>query len=66
MTKYQYAVVVSFRNLDDDVIIDYCETEEEAIAKMEETEDYRDHAGVDDAYGEIDGIAIYKIEKVVI
>ena len=66
MTKYQYAVVVSFRNLNDDVIIDYCETEEEAIAKMEETEDYRDHARVDDAYGEIDGIAIYKIEKVVI
>lgn len=64
MTKYKYAVVVSFRNLNDDVIIDYCETENEAITKMEETEDYRDHAKADSPYGEIDGIRIYKIERI--
>ena len=64
MTKYKYAVVVSFRNLNDDVIIDYCETENEAITKMEEVEDYKKHARVDSPYGEIDGIRIYKIERI--
>ena len=42
------------------------ETEEEAITKMEELDDYRAHASCDSAYGEIDGTAIYKIEKVTI
>jgi len=66
MIKYNYIVVASFRGLNDDVIVDYCETENEAITKMEELDDYRAHATFDSAYGQIDGTAIYKIEKVTI
>jgi hypothetical protein len=66
MIKYNYIVVASFRGLNDDVIVDYCETENEAITKMEELDDYRAHASFDSPYGEIDGIGIYKIEKVTI
>ena len=31
MIKYNYIVVASFRGLNDDVIVDYCETEDEAM-----------------------------------
>lgn len=66
MIKYNYIVVASFRGLNDDAIVDYCETEDEAIKKMEELEDYRTHAKFDSAYGQIDGTAIYKIERIMI
>ena len=66
MIKYNYIVVASFRGLNDDVIVDYCETENEAITKMEELDDYRAHASFDSAYGQIDGTAIYKIERITI
>ena len=66
MIKYNYIVVASFRGLNDDVIVDYCETEDEAIKKTEELENYRTHATFDSAYGQIDGTAIYKIERIMI
>ena len=61
MIKYNYIVVASFRGLNDDVIVDYCETENEAITKMEEIEDYKSHSSIDSVYGQIDWMVIYKI-----
>lgn len=66
MIKYNYIVVASFRGLNDDAILDYCETEDEAIKKMEEIEHYKEHAKFDSGYGQIEKMVIYKIEKVVI
>lgn len=66
MIKHNYIVVASFRGLNDDAIVDYCETEDEAIKKMEEIERYKEHAKFDSGYGQIEKMAIYKIEKVII
>ena len=66
MVKYNYIVVASFRGFNDDVIVDYCETEDEAIKKMEEIDDYRAHAKFDSGYGQIEKMVIYKIEKIII
>lgn len=66
MNKYNYIVVASFRGLNTDAIINYCETDDEAIKKMEEIERYKENAKFDSSYRQIEKMVIYKIESIII
>lgn len=56
MSKEQYAVIGSFVNCDDDIVIDYCDTLEQAEATYQEVND-----DTYEQYGDLEFIRIVKI-----
>lgn len=66
MTKYKYAVIATFKNMNHDAILAYCDSEQEAISTMEEFEDYISHSGCDSAYKQIESLCIFKYERIVL
>lgn len=62
----KYAVVATFKNTNHDMILAYCDSEQEAIITMEELEDYRSHSGCDSAYKQIESLFIFKYERILL
>lgn len=56
MSKEQYAVIGSFVNCDDDIVIDYCDTLEQAEATYQEVND-----DTYEQYGDLEFVRIVKI-----